>query len=228
MPSTPTWPDGPGPWWDGSEHVLILDARGEPPPSEALAAAVAELAAGRVVAIPTDTVYGLAVDPFRPGGIQLLFAAKGRPRRIALPVLVADEEQAESLVGALSRSARALADRWWPGALTLVLARPADLSADLGGDGTTVGLRCPAHPVPVALCRAVGPLATTSANRHGQPPAITAPALALALGDSVSLILDGGPCAGAASTVVDCTGSDIVCLRQGAIPWEAILAAFPT
>jgi len=204
--------------------VRIVDARQEPPPHEALQAAVVELTGGRVVGIPTDTVYGLAVDPFRPGSTQCLFSAKDRPHGVALPVLVADLDQAETLTGAMRSGARSLATRWWPGGLTLVVPRPAGLAVDLGGDGTTVGLRCPAHPVPVALCRAVGPLATTSANRHGQPPATTAPGLARALGDSVRLILDGGRCAGSPSTVVDCTGPDITCLREGAIAWEKILA----
>ncbi len=204
--------------------MRIVDARGEPIPPQALDQAVAELAAGRVVGIPTDTVYGLAVDPLRAGSTQRLFAAKGRPHRVALPVLVADLDQAEALAGALPASARRLAARWWPGALTVVVARPGGLDADLGGDGATIGLRCPAHPVPVALCRSVGPLATTSANRHGEAPAVDAWAVALALGDSVGLVLDGGRCGGIASTVVDCTGGAVACLREGAIPWPEVLA----
>lgn len=203
--------------------MRIVDARGKEPSSEALEAAAAELGGGGVVAIPTDTVYGLAVDPFRAGSIQRLFAAKQRPYGVALAVLVADQEQAEGLAGALPSSARRLAAQWWPGAVTLVVPRRAGLAVDLGGDGTTIGLRHPAHPVPLALCREVGPLATTSANRHGQPPADTAPAVTQALGAALGLILDGGPCPGVGSTVVDCTGTDIACLREGAIPWQEVL-----
>ena len=92
---------------------------------------------------------------------------KRRPRQVDLPVLVADVEQALELATAVPDSARRLMDRWWPGALTVVVPRRPDLEADLGDDEATIGLRCPDHEVPLALCRQVGPLATTSANLHG-------------------------------------------------------------
>ncbi|MGH9150676.1 MAG: L-threonylcarbamoyladenylate synthase, partial [Acidimicrobiales bacterium] len=113
---------------------------------------------------------------------------------------------------------------FWPGALTLVLARRAGLNADLGSDDATIGVRCPAHPVPLALCRRLGPLATTSANLHGQPTPPGGEEVAALFG-GVVLVLDGGTCAGAPSTVVDCTGAEVKLLREGRIPWAGVVAA---
>lgn len=203
-------------------------AFGDPPPAAAVAAAARALVAGGIVAIPTDTVYGLAVDPFRAGAAGRLFALKRRPRGVDLPVLVADEQQVATLADAVPASARLLMARYWPGALTIVLARAPDVKADLGAADTTVGLRCPAHPLARALCAAVGPLATTSANLHGEPTLTTAAEVASAFGDGVALVVDGGPCDGAPSTVVDCTGDAPKLLRQGRIPWdEVVRAALP-
>jgi L-threonylcarbamoyladenylate synthase len=200
----------------------IVSALGDPAPAPAIRAAARALAAGDIVGIPTDTVYGLAADAFRSGAGDRLFAIKRRPRSVELPVLVADVAQALSLAVAVPASARRLMERFWPGALTLVLPRRPDLNADLGDDDATIGVRCAAHPVPLALCAKVGPLATTSANRHGDDPATTAEALAAALGPGVELILDAGPCRGAASTVVDCTGIEPRLLRDGGVPWAEI------
>jgi L-threonylcarbamoyladenylate synthase len=188
----------------------------------AVAAARVALGAGQVVGIPTDTVYGLAVDPWAQGASEAVFAIKGRPRRVVLPVLVAGVEQAHDL-GDIGPVAFALMRRWWPGALTIVVAARPDLGADLGGDGTTVGLRCPAHLVALALC-AGGPLATTSANLHGEPPVTTAAELAASL-PGVALVVDGGPCRQDPSSVVDTTGPHLGLLRAGSVPWEDILAS---
>lgn len=203
----------------------MVSALGDPPFTEALAEAVTALKAGRVVAIPTDTVYGLAVDPFRTGATDRLFALKRRPREVDLPVLVADREQALSLAFAVPEPALRLMELYWPGALTLVLPRNPEVAADLGTDDATIGLRCPGHPLPLALCAAAGPLATTSANRHREPTLSTAAEVAAAFGDSVKVVIDGGTCAGAPSTVVDCTGEVPKLLRQGRIPWAEIIAA---
>jgi L-threonylcarbamoyladenylate synthase len=186
--------------------------------------AATALMAGAVVAIPTDTVYGLAVDPQRPGATDLVFALKHRPASLELPVLVADLAQADALAGpdGLSTMALRLADRFWPGSLTMVVRRRPGVDWDLGGDGRTVGLRHPAHLVVQGLCRSVGPLATTSANRHGQPPITTAAALRREFGDGIALVVDGGECAGAPSTVVDLTGEAPRCIREGAVPWIAV------
>ena len=190
---------------------------------EALAEAAAVLSGGRPVAIPTDTVYGLAVDPFVPGAGEQLFRAKRRPREVHLPVLVDGIDQVLALAGDLPEGALALMERFWPGALTIVVPRRAGLAADLGADEATVGVRCPAHPVPRALCTRVGPLATTSANLHGQPTPVSAEEVAVLFGTAVPVVLDGGPCTGSPSTVVDCTGDEIRLLREGRIPFAQVL-----
>lgn len=205
--------------------MTVVPAAGDPPAAELLAEAVAALRAGHIVAIPTDTVYGLAVDPFRTGAADRLFALKRRPREVDLPVLVADEEQALSLTVAVPEVARRLMGLYWPGALTLVLPRNPEVAADLGTDDVTIGLRCPNHAIPLALCAAAGPLATTSANLHGEPTLSTAAEVIATFGASVNLVLDGGTCAGAPSTVVDCTGEVPKLLRRGRIPWPEIVAA---
>lgn len=196
-----------------------------PVEEESLLAAVGALRDGLVVGIPTDTVYGLAVDPFVPGASDAIFTAKVRPREVALPVLVASVDQALSLATAVPPMAEALMKRYWPGPLTVVLPRRPDLTADLGDDDVTVGVRCPDHPVPLALCAKAGPLATTSANRHGQPTSETAQDVAAVFGDAVALVLDGGRASGLPSTVVDCTGLEPRLLREGRIPWADVLAA---
>ncbi|MGH9017749.1 MAG: L-threonylcarbamoyladenylate synthase, partial [Acidimicrobiales bacterium] len=186
-----------------------------------IAAAADALRAGAVVAIPTDTVYGLAVDPSRRGGTDRLFTVKQRPVSVEIPVLVAGPDQAQALAGpgGLAAPARRLAAAFWPGSLTIVMARDPSLGWDLGGDSRTVGVRCPAHAVARRLCRDVGPLATTSANRHGGAPLVTAAAVRDAFGDDVAVVIDGGTCDGVPSTVVDVSGPTVACVRDGAVPW---------
>ncbi len=162
--------------------MTTVSARGDPPPAAAIAMAVDALSGGDIIAMPTDTVYGLAADPFHTGAADRLFRLKGRPRHVELPVLVASEEQALSLCTAVPPEARRLMERYWPGPLTLVLPRRPDLDADLGEEDVTIGIRCPAHPVPLAICAEVGPIATTSANRHGEPVITTAEGVAKAFG----------------------------------------------
>lgn len=202
----------------------IIPAFGDPPPPDAIAAAVEALQEGDILGVPTDTVYGLAADPWHTGAADRLFRVKARPRSVELPVLVADAEQALSLVTGLPDAALRLMKTFWPGALTLVLPRRPEVTADLGDEDETIGVRCPAHPVPRALSRQLGPIATTSANRHGEPPITSAAALAEAL-NAVALVLDSGECAGAASTVVDATGETPRLLREGAISWREIESA---
>jgi L-threonylcarbamoyladenylate synthase len=186
--------------------------------------AVRALLAGGVVLLPTDTVYGLAVAASVPGSVAQLFALKGRQRDVPIAVLVAGPSQAWALAAEpLPEAARRLAARWWPGPLTLVVARAPGWDVDIGGSGETVGVRCPDHGLVQALCRAVGPLATTSANRHGEAPAATAQAAAAAVGHT-GLVIDEGPLEGAPSTVVDCTVSPVRVLREGAVPAAAFVA----
>lgn len=191
-----------------------------------LESAIAALRGGQVVALPTDTVYGLAAAPAVPGATALVFAAKRRPTGLDLPVLVGDRDQAKAWAEGWPPLVERLSATFWPGALTLVVRRRNDLMAiDLGGDAGTVGLRCPDHAIPRHLCRAVGPLATTSANRHGAAPLETADAVRAEFGDEVAVVLDGGRCAGAPSTVVDCTGAEPRLLREGRVPWAEVEAA---
>ena len=203
----------------------IVDARGDQPPAEALKAAAEALRAGLAIALPTDTVYGLAADVSVPGATDRIFELKHRPHDVDLPVLVADADQALGLATAVPESAIALMTRFWPGAITLVIPRAPDLAADLGEDDATIGVRCPDHAVPRPLCAIVGPLATTSANLHGEPTPETAGRVAEVFGDALAVVLDGGPCAGSASTVVDCTGVEPKLLREGRIAWDDVLAA---
>ncbi len=194
------------------------------------ATAIEALRAGGVVALPTDTVYGIGVSLETPGGIERLFAAKSRPPDKAIALLLADLEQAAE-IGELTPVARALAGAFWPGGLTLVVPRRTDrpLPAALTGGELapgaipTVGLRVPNHDAPRALARALGPLPTTSANRTGEPEARDADEIERLLGGSIDLVLDGGPAGGGpASTVVDVTREAPRILRSGAIEEDAI------
>lgn len=177
--------------------------------------AVDALLRGEVIVVPTDTVYGVAVAASVPGATAQLFAVKERPADVPLPVLVADEEQART-VAEVSPAAASLMAAYWPGGLTIVLPRRAGFDVDLGGvDDGTVGVRVPDHDVPRELARRVGPLVTTSANRHGRPTPATAAEVAAEL--RVAIVLDGGRCEGAPSTVVRVDGESISVLRPGAV-----------
>jgi L-threonylcarbamoyladenylate synthase len=182
---------------------------------------------GRIVAIPTDTVYGIAAWLDLPDAIERLFAAKRRPPEKAVAVLLADAAQAWSL-GIGSPAARVLGERFWPGGLTLVLqVRPGVRLPDvLAAGAPTIGVRVPDHEAPRALARVLGPLPTTSANRSGEPDARDAAEIAERLGDALALVLDGGPVRGGpASTVVDCTLERPEVRRAGAIPPAALAEA---
>lgn len=199
-----------------SEEPLGLGPPLVPADAEGVTSALEALHRGEVIGTPTDTVYGLAVLPGLAGAVERLFIAKGRPASVPVAVLVADVEDAAALCE--SALPRALVERHWPGPLTLVVRRSAGLYWDLGGDPTTIGLRCPDHALVRELCSAVGPLATTSANRHGYPsPTTAAGVVAEMTGAPVALVLDGGECDGTPSTVVDLTGEMPVLLREGAL-----------
>ena len=198
-------------------------ARPAPPPEDDLEQAVRALRAGEAIVVPTDTLYGLAALPTVPGAVDRLFSLKGRPADTPIAVLVAGIEQVEALAD-LSGAARRLADAFWPGPLTMVLPRRAGVDLPLGEPHATIGVRWPDHPVIAALAEAVGPLATTSANRTGEPTPATAGEAAASLVGDVAVVLDGGACAGTASTVVDLTGPDLRVLREGAITESALRA----
>jgi tRNA threonylcarbamoyl adenosine modification protein (Sua5/YciO/YrdC/YwlC family) len=180
-----------------------------------LDAAADALLRGEVVGIPTDTVYGVCAACAVPGATARLFEVKHRPIEVAVPVLVADVAQARE-IAVVPPMAAELMRAHWPGGLTIVLPRAPGFIVDLGGeDATTVGVRVADHHVPIALARRVGPLATTSANRHGEATPTTAAGVRDVLG--LAIVIDGGVCEGAPSTVVAVRGGSVVVLRSGAI-----------
>jgi L-threonylcarbamoyladenylate synthase len=202
-----------------------VTARVVPDDASGREAAVEVLRDGGVVALPTDTVYGIAVALETPGGIERLFEVKRRPAERGIMLLLDDAAQA-ARIGVLTQGARALADAGWPGGLTVVVPQRTDipLPAALTGGQPTIGLRVPDHAAPRALARGVGPMPTTSANVSGLPEAGDAGEIVRQLGDAIDLVLDGGPAhGGPASTVVDCTGERPRILRVGALPvdWVA-------
>jgi L-threonylcarbamoyladenylate synthase len=203
-----------------------VSARIVPDDAAGRAEAVEALRAGGIVALPTDTVYGVAVALATPGGVENLFHVKRRPPDKGIMLLLDDGAQAAE-IGEMGPAATALATAFWPGGLTVVVPRRPDvtLPAALTGGAPTIGLRVPDHDAPRALARGVGPLPTTSANVSGLPEAGTAAEILAQLGDSIDLILDGGVAhGGPASTVVDCTGDTPQVLRVGAVPLARVAA----
>lgn len=199
-----------------SAALVIAEAAGW------LEQAAEALEEGCLVAFPTDTVYGIGAHASQGLAIRKLFEAKGRPRDKGIPILVVGAGQAAELVQGFPGGARRLAERFWPGPLTLVLQRRPGLPEELGpGDG--VAVRAPDHPVAQMLLTKVGPLAVTSANRSGEEPAVQAKQVLAQLGESVDLIVDGGTApGGVASTVVDCRRAEPVLLRRGPVEWEIV------
>ncbi len=191
----------------------------------AVAAAARVLGSGRLVVMPTDTVYGLAADAFDPRGTRRVFEAKQRDRTVPLPVLVHTPKQVPGLCPDVPESAQRLMAAYWPGALTLVVAAQPGLRWDLGGDGGTVAVRMPLDDVALAVIRAVGPLAVTSANISNRPPATTVDDARTQLGDTVDCYLDDGPrTGGAPSTIVDVSRADPEVLRAGDLDANDVLA----
>lgn len=190
------------------------------------AAAIDVLRSGGVVALPTDTVYGIAVALETPGGVERLFEVKRRPPDKGIMLLLESVDQAPR-IGVMTPAAAALADACWPGGLTVVVPQRPDvpLPAALTAGTLTVGLRVPDHATPRALAGGVGPLPTTSANVSGLPEARDATEIQAQLGDAIDLILDAGPAhGGPASTVVDCAGEAPRVLRVGAVSLERVIA----
>ncbi len=191
------------------------------------------LAQGGVLAIPTDTLYGLAADALNPDALDRVYAAKGRPADMPLPVLVSGWEQALQVVEVSPESeslARRLAETYWPGSLTLVLPAVPGLPERLTAGRDTVAVRMPDHPVPLALAAVLGrPITGTSANRSGEPDIVDPDELYRVLAPRVDGIIVSGPKpVGGASTIVAVSGDGISLLREGILPYERVLATLET
>ena len=191
---------------------------------EALPAALDVLRRGGLVAFPTDTVYGVGAMAFDAAAVGRIYIAKGREPTKALPILLADLDALPEVTEGLAPGVRKLAETFWPGPLTLVVSKRQAVPEEVS-QGRSVGVRVPAHPVALALLRASGPLAATSANLSGGPDPLTADDVVAGLGGRIDLILDGGQTPGGRpSTVVDCTVTPPALVREGPVPLEAILA----
>lgn len=190
-----------------------------------IASAVSALKSGRLVVMPTDTVYGVGADAFDATAVAALLAAKGRGRDMPVPVLVGSWHTIEGLVVTMPEGARDLIRAFWPGALSLVVRQAPSVRWDLGDARGTVMLRMPLHPVAIELLRAVGPIAVSSANISGRPPAVDADDARQQLGELVDVYLDSGPSVQqVASTIVDLTGPIPRILRPGPVSAEQIAA----
>ena len=190
---------------------------------EAIALACEVIRSGGLIAFPTDTLYGLGCDPHLPTALQQIYAAKGRSASKAIPVLISRADQLESLVYGLPEQSTRLMERWWPGALTLVLPKNPDLPPDLT-PYPGLAVRMPDHPIALSVLDQTGPLAVTSANLSDHENPQDAQGVLAQLDGVVDLVLDGGSLLGGqASTIIDCMASEPKLLREGPIPFSAIL-----
>ena len=196
------------------------------PDPVAVARAAATLRNGGVVAIPTDTLYGLAADPWNAAAFARVFAVKGRPDDRALPLVAADVDQVKEWIGELNEAATRLVERFWPGPLTLVMRAPDAIAAEVTAGGSTVGVRVPSHAVTRALCAAFErPLTATSANISGQPATDNPNDVADRLSIGLDLLLDAGTTPGGPpSTIVDVTQRELRLIRAGAVSWKDVQA----
>jgi L-threonylcarbamoyladenylate synthase len=204
-------------------HVLTVDpARPDP---DAIASAAQIIKGGGIVAIPTDTLYGLAVDPRDSCAVARLFELKGRAASAPVPLVAAGLEQVRARAGRVTAMGEQLAARFWPGPLALLLDADRHLAAGVRAADRSVAVRVPAHVVARALARAVDvPLTATSANRSGSAPAADAPTVLRVFGEDVDAVVDAGPAPGGApSTIVDVRGDAPRLVREGAIAWGAVL-----
>jgi L-threonylcarbamoyladenylate synthase len=183
---------------------------------------------GDLIVLPTDTVYGIGADAFTPSAVTKLLAAKGRGRDMPVPVLIGSRNVLDALVGELSEPARHLVEVLWPGALTIVVRHTPTLAWDLGDARGTVALRMPADLLALELLKETGPLAVSSANRSGLPPATTCANAQAQLGDAVAVYLDAGPTTvSVPSSIVDVTGPVPVLVRPGWISVDRLREIVP-
>ena len=196
--------------------------------ADGVARAVRALQRGDLVVIPTDTVYGVAADAFSPAAVAALLAAKGRERDMPVPVLVGSWRGLDGLAQHMTPVMHRLVEAFWPGPLTLIVRASASLAWDLGQTRGTVAVRMPLHPVALEVLAETGPLAVSSANRTGMPPATDAASAQEQLGDSVQVYLDAGSSGDpVASTIVDLTGDVPQVRRAGALSLEDLQAVLP-
>ncbi|SNQ48587.1 putative threonylcarbamoyl-AMP synthase [Frankia canadensis] len=208
--------------------MLRFDCVDEAERAAGLDAAAAAVSRGGLVVLPTDTVYGLGADAFGREAVSSLLAAKGRGRSMPVPVLIGSWRTLEGLIERTTPQVRDLIQAFWPGGLTLVVRHVPSLRWDLGEGRGTVAVRMPLHPVAIELLGRTGPMAVSSANISGQPPATTADEAIAQLGGAAEVYLDGGACADAVpSTIVDCTGDVPVVVRAGAVGLEALREVLP-
>ena len=205
-----------------STHDVREDA------TNGVAQAVAALRRGDLAVLPTDTVYGIAADAFSPPAVDRLLAAKGRGRDMPVPVLVGAWRGLDGLAQHVTPTMRSLVEACWPGPLTLIVRAAPSLAWDLGETRGTVAVRMPLHPVALAVLAETGPLAVSSANRTGQPPATEAAEAERQLGTGVSVYLDAGSTGDAVpSTIVDLTGDRPQLRRAGAVPLDELRELLP-
>ncbi len=205
--------------------MIRLRVNPDSPDPRLLARAVLVVSNGGVVAYPTDTLYGLGVDPRLQAAMDALFGIKGRSPGQPIPLVAASADQVERSIGPLPPLGRVLAERFWPGPLTLVIAASEALAGALHSANGRVAVRVPAHRIARALPGLLGhPLTSTSANRSGEPAPAAPDDVVTSLGDSVDLLLDGGATRGGPpSTIVDVAGSEVTLVRAGAVAWERVL-----
>ena len=207
---------------------MLYDCRTMADRDRGIAAAVEAVKSGELVVLPTDTVYGIGADAFTPHAVTALLNAKGRGRHMPPPVLVGSRHTLDGLVYSLPKTARELADAFWPGALTIIVEHSPSLQWDLGDTGGTVAVRMPLHPVALEVLRETGPMAVSSANKTGRPPAVTAEEARDQLEYSVRDYLEAGECPDPVpSTIVDVTGDVPRVLRDGAVPIEKLRDVVP-
>jgi L-threonylcarbamoyladenylate synthase len=207
----------------------VIPVSPDDPREDRLGAAASVLREGGVVAFPTETFYGLGVDPLDPGAVRRLLALKGKPERSPILLLLAGAWQVEDVVSRLPGAFVPLAEKFWPGPLTIVVPAAAGLPDEITGGTGTVGVRVPGLALARKLARALArPVTGTSANVHGAPPCRTAPEVVRAFPEGLDLVLDGGPTAGgASSTVLDLSGGAPRIVRHGAIPVAALRPFLP-
>jgi L-threonylcarbamoyladenylate synthase len=194
------------------------------PQRDAIEEAATWIRDGGVIAMPTDTLYGLAADPFDAAAVRRVFAVKGRAETQPLPLVAADEQQIRDHLGALTPTGRRLAARFWPGPLTLIVEASAAVARGVTAGTGRVAVRVPSHAIARAVCAAAGrPVTATSANISGEPPTASPADVERTLGDRIDFLLDVGPAPGGLpSTIVDVTGPEPRLIRAGAVAWDEV------